>query len=136
MGMTTHGATVHTLLTAAATQGISIDPMAWPNLATWVGIVLFGFLSVVRGWVIPKSSHEREIKLLTDVIAEKEKRIVEVIAEKNEWRAASIADQAVAQETRAQHRLLLETQRSTTYALEQMRSGFEQAASSRDVNHD
>lgn len=127
---------VHTLITAAATSsGIGSEAMSWPSLATWVGIVVFGFLSVVRGWVIPKSSHEREIKLLTDVIAEKEKRIIEVIAEKNEWRSASIADQAVAQETRAQHRLLLETQRSTTYALEQMRAGFERATA-RDVNHD
>lgn len=105
-----------------------VPATSWPNLLTWGGLAVLVMVSIVRGWLVPKSSHEREIEIL-------EKRIVELISEKNEWRAASIADQAVAQETRAQHRLLLETQRSTTYALEQMRSGFEQATAG-DVNHD
>lgn len=95
-------------------------PSTWPGLLTWAGLGLFIILSVMRGWWIPARTHEREIKLLTD-------RIREVTREKDEWRAASQADQAVAQETRAQHRLLLETGSATTYALEGMRRGLEQA---------
>lgn len=103
-----------------------------------IGVVTFNIVAVVRGWLIPRSTHVREIQLLTDQIvtlsALMEKRVAEAITEKNEWRAASLADQAVAQEERAQKRLMLESHRATTYAIEQMRDGFEQAA--KDVTHD
>lgn len=79
-----------TLVTAASAtaDGIPDLPGIW-NLSPWgalLGLFVFMFLGIMRGWVIPKSSHEREIGLLKDQIAHKDATIKDqsmTIAEKD-----------------------------------------------------
>jgi hypothetical protein len=99
-----------------------VPATTWPSLLTWGGLVVLVLVSVVRGWLVPKASHEREISIL-------EKRIEEKTAEAIEWRAAYQTEQAVGRERDAQHRMLLETGKTTAYAVDAIRTGLE-----RDVN--
>lgn len=53
-----------------------MDPLLaspWAGVATYTGLAALVVLSVIRGWLIPRSSHEREI-------AHYEARIVELKA--------------------------------------------------------
>lgn len=111
------------LLAYAAVTAPSFGTIELPSLLTWAGIVVLVLVSVIRGWLVPKSSHEREIEIL-------ERRIDEKTAEATEWRAAYQAEQAVGRERDAQHRMLLETGRTTAYAVDAIRTGLDQA---RDV---
>jgi hypothetical protein len=90
-------------------------------LMGWVG---FSITAILRGWMIPRATHEREVGIL-------ERRLKEVTEEKDEWREASRASEAVTLETRAQHRMLLEQTQTTAYVLEQMKMAAQQARSER-----
>lgn len=81
-----------------------------PNLLTWGGLAVYLLIATVRGWWIPKATHEREIKILTDQLEAADERA-------NEWRAAYQAEQAVGRERDAQHRLLLEPMQTAVHAL-------------------
>lgn len=80
-------ASAATLVTATA-DGIPDLPGLW-GLTPWgalLGLFTFMFLGIMRGWVIPKSSHEREIAILNAQIdhlnaANKDQRMT--IAEKD-----------------------------------------------------
>lgn len=40
-----------------------------------LGVLVWLILSVSRGWLIPRSSHDREVKLLNDMIDRKDETI-------------------------------------------------------------
>lgn len=86
-------------------------------VAPLLASVIFNITAVVKGWLIPKSTHDQQIKILAD-------RILELITEKNEWRAAAQASEAVNREVRAQNSLLLEQGKTTVYALDEIRRGM------------
>jgi len=94
-------------------------------LLGWVG---FAITAVLKGGMVPKVTHEREIQILkerlSDMTVMYEKRLSEIGEEKAEWRAASQVDQSVAQEERMQKRMLLEQGQTTTYALESIRTAL------------
>jgi hypothetical protein len=91
-------------------------------LMGWVG---FSITAVLRGWMIPKATHELQVNIL-------EKRLTEVVVEKDAWRQASLAADGVARETRSQHRLLLEQTQTTAYVMDQLRVAAQQARAERD----
>lgn len=84
----------------------------------WVG---FSITAVLRGWMIPKATHELQIKILTDQVASK-------TVESSEWRSAYEAERAVGQEVRMQNRMLLEQGQTSAHALEGIRSSLVQVA--------
>jgi hypothetical protein len=102
---------------------MSVDPALVTSaiVAPLVGVVVFNLLAVVRGWLIPRWTYVLHTKLLTD-------EIDRITNEKDEWRAAAQAMEAVNQEVRAQNRLLLEGQKTSTYAWEQIRRAASSAS--------
>lgn len=66
-------------------------------LPALIGLLVFLFIALARGWIIPRSSHEREM-------GQANKR-------GDEWRDTAIGERAVNQEIRAQNTMLLEAQR-------------------------
>lgn len=102
-------------------QSVSILIAVTAALLGWVG---FSITAVLRGWLVPKSTHEREVDFLKG-------RIGELGDEKEAWRLASLASDGVAREIRSQHRLLLEQTQTTAYFMEQMRVAAEQARAER-----
>lgn len=110
-------------LLAYAVAATTTEPWSIPgaSLLTWTGVIAVVCGLLLWGRLIPKSTHEREIKILTD-------RIIEVVAEKNEWRSAAQASEIVNQEVRSQNRMLLEQGQTTVYALEEIRRGLAQRA--------
>lgn len=103
----------------------------WPNLLTWGGLILLGFISVIRGWLVPKSSHERELRVQQDshdkVVIALEARLSDKTTEIDIWRKVATTEQASTVELLAQHRMSLETGRATVYALEGFREGLVRA---------
>lgn len=74
------------------------DVTPWGAL---VGLVLLLAVSLMRGWLIPKSSHERELALLREVTAA-------ATARGDEWRATALSAQATVQQQADQIDVLLE----------------------------
>ena len=71
-------------------------PGLW-SLTPWgalVGLLVFMILSVARGWMIPKSTHERELA---------QERV-----RGDEWKETSLAERAVNAEIRKQNGELIE----------------------------
>ncbi|WP_053385715.1 hypothetical protein [Leucobacter japonicus] len=66
-----------------------------------IGLLVFQFLALARGWLIPRLSHERELQAMKD--------------RSDEWRAASEAGEKVCIELLEQNRMLLEAQRITDH---------------------
>ncbi len=87
-------------------------------LMGWVG---FSITAVLRGWMVPRSTHLLQVEIL-------EKRVLEKAEESREWRAAYQAEQAIGQEIRAQNRMLLEQGQTSVHALEGIRSSLIQVA--------
>lgn len=113
--------------------------MEWQGPVTFLGLAAIVVLAVVRGWLIPKASHEREIAILveanereTTILVQAHEREVkiltdrnsEMVDEKNEWRGTAQAAEKVSAEVRAQNGSLLEVNKTTAYALEQIRAGL------------
>lgn len=63
-----------------------------------IGLVVLLAVSVIRGWFIPRSSHEREL-------AQSDKR-------GDEWKETVMAERAVNQEIRKQNTMLIESGRT------------------------
>ena len=65
-----------------------------------VGLLVFLFIALARGWLIPRTSHEREM-------GQANKR-------GDEWRETALDQRAVNQEIRRQNTMLLEAGRTAT----------------------
>lgn len=125
------------MVEASAVIGAAV--MEWQGPVTFLGLASIVVLAMVRGWLIPRSSHEREIKILVEA-NERETRILveaheretkilvdrnaEMVDEKNEWRGTAQAAERVSAEVRGQNGALLEVNRTTAYALEQIRGAL------------
>jgi hypothetical protein len=107
-------------------------------LAPAVGMAVFNLMAVVRGWLIPRATHEREIRILEEsnakvvashlnVVAELQSRIADKTTEIGIWRTVATTEQASTVELLAQHRMSLETNRATVYAIEGFRDGLVRA---------
>jgi hypothetical protein len=106
---------------------VNIDP-AWivtAAVAPLVGVVVFNITAVVKAWLIPRWTYNLHIELLNNQRTQEVKLLNEEVArlsgERDEWRSAAHAMEVVNQEVRAQNRLLLEGQRTSVYAWEQIR---------------
>lgn len=66
-----------------------------------IGVVVFAYLAVVRGWIIPKSTHERELQAAN-------KR-------GDEWKDTSLRLEDVNKEIRAQNTALIEGARTSAH---------------------
>lgn len=75
--------------------------------AALLGLVVLFTISVMRGWFIPKSTHEREIEHADKRTAQADKR-------GDEWKETALTERAVNQEIRRQNTLLLEASRTAT----------------------
>lgn len=64
-----------------------------------IGMIVLFFIALLRGWLIPKSSHEREL-------AQANKR-------GDEWKETALTTRAALVETQGQNRILLESNRIT-----------------------
>src|SRR5690349_1119467 len=123
-----------TYLIAAATgtPGVVVDPLQLLTilLGGIATVIALAITSVIRGWLVPKSSHERELDLLRHQLASVMQvlnaRITDVTAERETWRAVARDFEAVNAEVRAQNRMLLEQGRTSTYAIEQIRKALDQ----------
>jgi hypothetical protein len=102
-------------------------------LAPAVGMAVFNLMAVVRGWLIPRATHEREesnakvVESHLNVVAELQSRIADKATEIGIWRTVATTEQASTVELLAQHRMSLETNRATVYALEGFRDGLVRA---------
>lgn len=119
------------MIGAAVDAAVNAALVGWQGPVTFIGLAGFLVLAVLRGWLIPKSSHEREIQVLKEasdaVVKAKDTRITELIEEKNEWRGTAGAAEKVSAEVRRQNGELLEVSRTTAYALDEMRRGMNQS---------
>jgi hypothetical protein len=88
-----------------------------PGLLTWSGLALLNVIALLRGWIIPKATHIRELKILQD-------RITDVTEERNEWRDTARTFENVSREAQAQAKTLLDDGKTTTYALDQIRESL------------
>lgn len=91
-------------------------------LMGWVG---FSITSVLKGWMIPKATHELQIKLLTDQLGNSRE-------ETREWRSATDVERLGKQEAMAQLRMALETNQSYARDFHDFRSGVERAREAND----
>lgn len=87
-------------------------------LLGWVG---FSITAVLKGWMIPAKTHEREIASYVSQIARQDAEIVA-------WRGVATVEQSSNVELLGQHRLTIEGVRSINYSIDQMRSGLERAS--------
>jgi hypothetical protein len=117
-----------TLLAAALAE---TPVTSWPNLLTWGGLAVLVMVSIVRGWLVPKASHERELQVQQEshdkVVQALKERLVDKSTEIEVWRKVATTEQASTVELLAQHRMALETGRATVYALEGFREGLVKA---------
>ena len=109
-----------------------------PNLLTWGGLALLVVVSVMRGWLVPRGTHERMLKIQAEsyeiVIAGLTDRNTEVVADKVERIEGSKVWEATATELLSQNRTMLEQQTTTVHALEGIRTGLvEGVRANRDV---
>ena len=126
------GAAVEAAVDAAAAVG-------WQGPVTFMALAGLVVTAIIRGWLIPKGSHEREIQVITAsnaatvqgmkdshtaTVAVLETRISELTEEKNEWRGTAQAAERVSAEVRRQNGELLEVAKTTAYALDEMRKGL------------
>ena len=113
--------------------GAAVDAalVGWQGPVTFIGLAALVVAAIISGKLIPKSSHDREIKVMKDafdgVVQAKDTRISELIEEKNEWRGTAGAAEKVSAEVRRQNGELLEVARTTAYALDEMRRGLNQS---------
>jgi hypothetical protein len=116
-------------------------------LSPLIGAVIFLSLAVVKGWLVPKASHERELSVLRESHAAAQKaeresnaRVVDVLEsrltdktdETDIWRKVATTEQASTVELLAQHRMSLETNRASVYAIEGFRDGLVRAQKEAD----
>lgn len=117
------------MIDAAVGAAVDAAIVGWQGPVTFISLAGFVVLAILRGWLIPKSSHEREIQVLKEasdaVVKAKDTRITELIEEKNEWRGTAGAAEKVSAEVRRQNGELLEVARTTAYALDEMRRGLQ-----------
>lgn len=92
-------------------------------LMGWVG---FSITAVLRGWMIPKATHDTQIKLLTTLVDSKTE-------ESREWRSTADVERLGKQEAMAQLRVALETNQSFARDFSDFRAGVERA---REANSD
>lgn len=131
-----------TTAAAVGTPGVVVDPIQLTlillgSVAAAIGLAI---TSVIRGWLVPRSSHERELKLLqnqldtvtnmlnariADVTAILNSRIADVTAERETWRSVARDFEAVNAEVRSQNRMLLEQGKTSTYAVDQIRKALD-----------
>jgi len=117
----------------------AIDWGDWQTPVTVVGFAVLVAVAIMRGLLIPRVTHEREIAVIREssaatvqgmktsheaTVAVLETRISELIEEKNEWRGTAQAAERVSAEVRRQNGDLLEVARTTAYALDEMRRGL------------
>lgn len=95
-----------------------------------IGSVAFAITAIFRGWLIPKSSHERELDVLkqqlVQVTALLNQRVTDVTAERETWRSVAREFEAVNAEVRSQNRMMLEQGKTSTYAIDQIRRALDQ----------
>lgn len=118
--------------TGPAGSSVILDPLTLlllllGSIVTAIGLTI---TSVIRGWLVPKSSHERELDLLRQQIASVTQilnaRITDVTAERETWRSVARDFEAVNNEVRSQNRMLLEQGKTATYAVDQIRRALDQ----------
>ena len=95
-------------------QGVLMTAVLTPA----VGMAVFNLMAVVRGWLIPKATHDLQIKILTD-------RLSEVITEKNEWKTGAQSWEVVARKALDQVGDLVDSGKTSAYALDQIRIALE-----------
>ena len=120
---------------------------SWQTPVTVVGFAVLVAAAIMRGLLVPKVTHEREIQVIKEssaatvqgmkdshaaTVGVLETRIAELTEEKNEWRGTAQAAERVSAEVRRQNGELLEVARTTAYALDEMRKGLAMQ-SQRDV---
>lgn len=119
----------------------------WQTPVTVVGFAVLVAVAIMRGLLVPRVTHEREIQVIRESSAATvqgmkdsyaanvgvlQTRIAELTEEKNEWRGTAQAAERVSAEVRRQNGELLEVAKTTAYALEEMRRGLA-TQSQRDV---
>lgn len=62
-----------------------------------IGVLVFLFIALARGWIIPRASHEREMELMK--------------GRGDDWKETAKSLESVNQEIRVQNTMLLEAQR-------------------------
>jgi len=106
---------------------VNIDPalLVGAVVTPLVGVIVFNVTAVVRAWLIPRWTYNLHIQLLQNQRAQETRLLNEEVdrlaGERDAWRDAAHAMEVVNQEVRAQNRLLLEGQRTSVYAWEQIR---------------
>lgn len=128
---------------------MTIDPTVLLSavLGPLFGAVVFLSLAVIKGWLVPRASHERELRVQKESHdaaqkAERESnaRVVEALGSRladktteiDIWRKVATTEQASTVELLAQHRMSLETNRASVYALEGFRDGLVRAQKEAD----
>lgn len=86
---------------------------AVPDAIYWGSIISFVIFAIIRGWLVPVASHEREINLLKD-------NNTALITEKNEWRALAKESEATVYAMRDQNKELIELSRTSAHALSEI----------------
>lgn len=66
-------------------------------LPALIGLLVFLFIALARGWIIPRASHEREMELMK--------------GRGDDWKETAKSLESVNQEIRVQNTMLLEAQR-------------------------
>lgn len=116
-----------TLLTAAIMDSTGTLPFGFSGpLLTWTGLILFIVLLMLSGRLIPKSTHEREIRILEEshakVVAGLQAQVLDKTAEITVWRDVSTVKESTVQELLAQHRLSLDSTQSMVRSFDQIRA--------------
>jgi len=111
-------------------------------LGPLIGAVVFLSLAVIKGWLVPRASHERELAVQQEsyaaaqkaeresnarVVVALESRLADKTTEIDTWRKVATTEQASTVELLAQHRMSLETNRASVYAIEGFRDGLVRA---------
>lgn len=94
------------MLAEAVDQWAALTPSLFFNLGGWLAVGASILISVSRGWLVPKSNHDKQLadkdKAFAEMVAIKDKAFADALLvrkeqlddmriEKNDWRTSAVA---------------------------------------------
>lgn len=92
----------------------NISP-AWLANGPAVGLLIVIFLAVIRGWLLPRRTHDEMLKLHAERLAEERAR-------GDQWKSAWEAERQRADEQEQQFKLVLESAKTTNAMIEGLKA--------------
>lgn len=88
---------------------------AWLANGPAIGLLVMIFIAVIRGWLLPRGTHDEMLKLHAERLSEERTR-------GDQWRTAWEAERQRADELEQQFKLVLESAKTTNAMIESLKA--------------